>query len=131
MKTAGWSIVRSVHSEHVGSSGHEMVPTCGVPCLERPGRRRGDRIDKQALVDTTVTRSTIQSDVEVPVVPQTISRRLAEANLQPKRPVRILPLTPKHRRLRLQWCHARARWNATDWQNVVFNDEYRFVFSDR
>ncbi|GBO13573.1 hypothetical protein AVEN_195405-1 [Araneus ventricosus] len=38
-----------------------------------------------------------------------ISRRLAEANLQSKRPVRVLPLTPKHRRLRLQWYQARAK----------------------
>ncbi|GBM98632.1 hypothetical protein AVEN_236796-1 [Araneus ventricosus] len=105
-----------------------MVPTCGVPYLERPGRRRGERIVRQALVDPTVTRSSILSDVGVPVVPQTISKRLAEANLQSKCPVRILPLTPKHRRLRLQWCHARATWNATDWQNVVFSDESRFVW---
>ncbi|GBM60918.1 Transposable element Tcb2 transposase [Araneus ventricosus] len=33
----------------------------------------------------------------------------------------------EHQRLRLQWCHARATWNSTDWQNVVFSDESRFV----
>ncbi|GFY28183.1 transposable element Tcb2 transposase [Trichonephila clavipes] len=49
---------------------------------------------RQALVDPTVTRSTIRADVSVAIVPQTISRHLAEANLKPKRPFRALPLTP-------------------------------------
>ncbi|GFY24267.1 HTH_Tnp_Tc3_2 domain-containing protein [Trichonephila clavipes] len=99
---ARW-IVRSVPLEIVGSSEHEKIPTHGKPGLERPGRPRGDRID----VDPSVTRSTIRADVGVAIVPQTISRHLAEANLKSKRPFRALPLTPEHRQLRLQWCQAR------------------------
>ncbi|GFW04950.1 HTH_Tnp_Tc3_2 domain-containing protein [Trichonephila clavipes] len=64
------------------------------------------RIVRQALVDPTVTRSTIRADVGVAIVPQTISRHLAEANLKSKRPFRALPLTPEHRQMRLQWCQA-------------------------
>ncbi|GFX62785.1 transposable element Tcb2 transposase [Trichonephila clavipes] len=82
---------------------------------------------RQALVDPTVTRSTIGADVGVAIVPQTISRHLAEANLKSKRPFRALPLTPEHRQLRLQWCQARSMWNVTDWQKVVFSDESRIV----
>ncbi|GFV27896.1 transposable element Tcb2 transposase [Trichonephila clavipes] len=82
---------------------------------------------RQALGDPTVTRSTIRADVGVAIVPQTISRHLAEANLKSKRPFRALPLTPKHRQLRLQWCQARSMWNVTDWQKVAFSDESRFV----
>ncbi|GFT92921.1 transposable element Tcb2 transposase [Trichonephila clavipes] len=74
-----------------------------------------------------VTRSTIRADVDVAIVPQTISRYLAKANLKSKRPFRALPLTPEHRQLRLQWCQARSMWNVTDWQKVVFSDESRFV----
>ncbi|GFW79565.1 uncharacterized protein TNCV_128701 [Trichonephila clavipes] len=48
-------------------------------------------------------------------------------NLKSKRPFHALPLTPEHRQLRLQWCHARSMWNVTDWQKVVFSDESRFV----
>ncbi|GFW08608.1 transposable element Tc1 transposase [Trichonephila clavipes] len=84
------------------------------------------RIVRQALVDPTVTRSTIR--VDVAIVPQTISRHLAEANLNSKRPFRALPLTPEYRQLRLQWCQARSMWNVTDWQKVVFSDESPFVF---
>ncbi|GFX40091.1 transposable element Tcb2 transposase [Trichonephila clavipes] len=90
-------------------------------------RREDQRIVRQALVDPTVTRSTIRADVGVAIVPQTISRHLAEANLKYKRPFRALPLTPEHRQLRLQWCQARSMWNVTDWQKVVLGDESRFV----
>ncbi|GFY33187.1 HTH_Tnp_Tc3_2 domain-containing protein [Trichonephila clavipes] len=94
---------------------------------QKTTRREDGRIVRQALVDPTVTRSTIREDVGVAIVPQTISRHLAEANLKSKHPFRALPLTPEHRQLRLQWCQARSMWNVTDWQKVVFSDESRFV----
>ncbi|GFX24005.1 transposable element Tc1 transposase [Trichonephila clavipes] len=94
----------------------------------RKTTRREDRtIVRQALVDPTVTRSTIRADAGVAIVPQTISRHLAEANLKSKSPFRALPLTPEHRQLRLQWCQARSMRNVTDWQKVVFTDESWFV----
>ncbi|GFS96885.1 transposable element Tcb2 transposase [Trichonephila clavipes] len=85
------------------------------------------RTVRQGLVDSTVTRSTIRADVGVSIVPQIISRHLAEANLKSKRPFRALPLTPEHRQLRLQWCQARSMWKVTYWQMFVFSDESRFV----
>ncbi|GFV88029.1 hypothetical protein TNCV_3241791 [Trichonephila clavipes] len=94
---ARW-IVRSVPLDIVESSGHEKVPTLGKPGPERPGRPRGERIEGSC-----------------------------KANLKPKRPFRVLPLTPEHRQLRLQWCQARSMWNVTDLQKVVFSDESRFV----
>ncbi|GFW97776.1 transposable element Tc1 transposase [Trichonephila clavipes] len=114
MKTAGWLTCRvagqedrlDVPLEIVGSSGHEKAPTCGKP----------------------VTRSTTRADVGGAIVPQTISRHLAEANLKSKRSFRALPLTPEHRQLRLQWCQSRSMWNVTDWQKVVFSDESRFIW---
>ncbi|GFT93262.1 HTH_Tnp_Tc3_2 domain-containing protein [Trichonephila clavipes] len=102
----------------------------GKPSLDRPGRQRGERIEGSCgkhLWDLTVTRSTVRADVGVAIVPQTISRHLSEANIKYKCPFCALPLTPEHRQLRLQWCQARSMWNVTDWQNVVFSDEYRFV----
>ncbi|GFV80440.1 transposable element Tc1 transposase [Trichonephila clavipes] len=99
----------------------------GSGATRKTTRREDRRIVRQVLVDPTVTRSTIRADVGVAIVPQTIFRHLAEANLKSKRPFRALPLTPKHRQLRLQWCQARSMWNVTDWQKVVFSDESRFV----
>ncbi|GFW58535.1 transposable element Tc1 transposase [Trichonephila clavipes] len=112
MKSAGW-LTRRI-ADQVDRS----------ECAEDHEERR---IVWQKLVDPTVTRSTIRVDVGVAIVPQTISRHLAEANLKSKRPFRALPLTPKHRQLRLQWCQARSMWNVTGWQKVVFSNEYRFV----
>ncbi|GBM11129.1 Transposable element Tcb2 transposase [Araneus ventricosus] len=138
METAGWSTrrvarqvdrsecaVRTCWEQWTRDNTH--LRRSGSGTTRKTTRREDRRIVRQKLVCPTVTRSTIQSDEGVPIVPQTISRRLAEANLQSKRPVRVLPLTPKHRRLHLQWYHVRATWNATDLQNVVFSDESWFV----
>ncbi|GFW30447.1 transposable element Tc1 transposase [Trichonephila clavipes] len=133
MKTAGWSTrrvagqvdrsecaIRNCWEQWIREGTHARKTGSG-------GRPRGERIVWQALVDPTVTRSTVRADVGVAIVPQIISRHLAEANLKSKRPFRALPLTPEHLQLRLQWCQARSMWNVTDWQMVVSSDESRFV----
>ncbi|GFW60684.1 transposable element Tc1 transposase [Trichonephila clavipes] len=138
MKTAGWSTrhvavqvdrsecaVRNCWEQWTREGTH--VRKTGSGATRKTTRREDRRIVRQALVDPTVTRSTIRADVGVAIVPQTISRHPAEANLKSKRPFRALLLTPKHRQLRLQWCQARTMWNVTDWQKVVFSDESRFV----
>ncbi|GFU54093.1 HTH_Tnp_Tc3_2 domain-containing protein [Trichonephila clavipes] len=80
----------------------------GSGATRKTTRREDLRIVRQELVDPTVTRSTMRAYVGVVIVPPTISRHLAEANLKSKRPFRALPLTPEHRQLRLQWCQARS-----------------------
>ncbi|GFY08048.1 transposable element Tc1 transposase [Trichonephila clavipes] len=136
MKTAGWSTrrvagkvdhtecaVRNCWKQWTREGTHARKT--GSRATRKTTRREDRKIVRQALVDPTVTRSTIRADVGI--VPQTFYRHLAEANLKSKCPFRALPLTPEHRQLRLQWCQARSMWNVTDWQKVVFSDEYRFV----
>ncbi|GFY17363.1 transposable element Tcb1 transposase [Trichonephila clavipes] len=139
MKTAGWStrcvagqVDRSECAvrncwEQWAREGNRAWKTGSGATRKTTRREDRRRIVRQALVDPTVTRSTILADVGVAIVPQTISRHLAEANLKSKRPFRALPLTPEHRQLCLQWCQARSMWNVTDWQKVVFSDESWFV----
>ncbi|GFV12589.1 transposable element Tc1 transposase [Trichonephila clavipes] len=128
MKTAGWSTrrvagqvdrsewaVRNCWEQWTGEGTHAQKTGSGES-------RKTTRKENQRIVDPTVTRSTIRVDVGVAIVPQTISRHLAEANLKSKRPFRALPLTLEHQQLRLQWCKARSMWNVTDWQKVVFSD---------
>ncbi|GFT60908.1 uncharacterized protein TNCV_3616271 [Trichonephila clavipes] len=93
MKTAGWS-TRSVF--HQVDSSEFAVRNCweqwtregtharktGSAATRKTTRRENRRIVRQALVDPTVTRSTIRADVGVAIVSQTISRHLAEANLK-------------------------------------------------
>ncbi|GFX58959.1 HTH_Tnp_Tc3_2 domain-containing protein [Trichonephila clavipes] len=112
MKTAGWSTHHV--AGHVDRSECAVRNSCeqwtregtharktGAGATRKITRREYRRIVWQALVDPTVTRSTIQADVGVKIVPRTISRQLAEANLKSKRPFRALALTPEYRQLRL------------------------------
>ncbi|GFX73334.1 uncharacterized protein TNCV_4206841 [Trichonephila clavipes] len=65
----------------------------GSGATRKTTRRDDRRIVRQALVDPTVTRSTIPADVGIAIVPQTISRHLAETNLKSGK-VKIFPLSP-------------------------------------
>ncbi|GFT34998.1 HTH_Tnp_Tc3_2 domain-containing protein [Trichonephila clavipes] len=118
MKTTGWSrrriasqvdrserAVRDCWEQWTREGTHARKTGSGV--TRKTTRRKDRRIVRQALVDSTVTRSKIRADVGVAIVPQTISRYLSEANIKSKRPFRALPLTPEHQQLRLQWCQAR------------------------
>ncbi|GFX83525.1 transposable element Tcb2 transposase [Trichonephila clavipes] len=40
--------------------------------------------------------------------------RERDHDLRSWRPLRVLPLTPTHRRLHLEWCHARGNWTAAE-----------------
>ncbi|GFY27152.1 uncharacterized protein TNCV_2067731 [Trichonephila clavipes] len=96
MKTAGWSTRRVAgqvdRSECAVRNCWEQWTREGTLARKtgsgatRKTKREEDRlIVRQALVDPTVTNSTIRADVGVAIVPQTISRHLAEANLKSKR----------------------------------------------
>ncbi|GFT33071.1 transposable element Tc1 transposase [Trichonephila clavipes] len=104
MKTAGWSTrrvavqvdrsecaVRNCWEQWTREGTHAGKPGSGA--TRKTTRRENRRIVRQSLVDPTLTLPTIRSDVGVAIVPQTISRHLAEANLKSKRPFRALPLT--------------------------------------
>ncbi|GFV98603.1 transposable element Tcb2 transposase [Trichonephila clavipes] len=138
MKTAGWSTsrvagqvdrskcaVRNCWEQWTREGTHSRKTGSGV--TRKTTRREDRRIVRQALVDPIGARSMIRAHVGLAIVPQTISRHLAEANLKSKHPFRALPLTPEHRQLRLQWCQGRSMWNVTDCQKVVFSDESHFV----
>ncbi|GFX46443.1 transposable element Tcb2 transposase [Trichonephila clavipes] len=95
--------------------------------------RREHHIVKNARVQPTTSSAAIPAQVApslgAPVFSRTMRRSLAEGHLGSRRPLRVLPLTPTHRRLRLEWCHARGNWTAVEWNQVVFSDESRFNLS--
>ncbi|GFV67802.1 transposable element Tcb1 transposase [Trichonephila clavipes] len=138
MKTAGWltcrvagqvdrseCVIRNCWEQWTGEGTH--AEKIGSGATRKSTRREDRRIVRQALVDPTVTRSTMRVDVGVAIVPQTIYRHLAEANLKSKLPFRAVPLTPEHRQLCLPWWQARSMWNVTYWQKVVFSNESQIV----
>ncbi|GFU04984.1 transposable element Tcb1 transposase [Trichonephila clavipes] len=108
----------------VGTSGSKR-------CHLHEGKAQ-DALDRP-VVEKTTTTSTIQAQIAPSlgalVSSRNIRRRLAEGHLGSRRPLRVLPLMPTHRLLRLEWCRARGNWTAVEWNQVVFSDESRFNFS--
>lgn len=122
------STVRRCWDQWIRERSHTRRPGSGRP---RQTNSREDRhIIRHARVAPTSSLSTIQTQVapslQAPVSVRTVARRLSEGHLVSRRPLRVLPMTPAHRRLRLEWCRARRDWTATEWNQVVFSDESRF-----
>ncbi|GFW37996.1 transposable element Tcb2 transposase [Trichonephila clavipes] len=96
-------------------------------------RRKDHHIGRNARVQLTASSAAIQAQIApslgASVSSRTIRRHLAEGHLGSRRPLRVLPLTPTHRRLRLEWCSARGNWTAAEWNQVIFSDESRFNLS--
>ncbi|GFT62507.1 HTH_Tnp_Tc3_2 domain-containing protein [Trichonephila clavipes] len=57
---------------------------------------------------------------------QTVYRRLGHIGLYARRPVRCVPLTATHCRLRLTWSREHALWISQQWSCVIFSNESRF-----
>ncbi|GFX11328.1 transposable element Tcb2 transposase [Trichonephila clavipes] len=107
------------------------------PGSEHPRQtsRREDRhIVRNARVQPTALATVIQAKVApslgAPMSSRTIRRSLVEGHLGSRRPLRVLPLTLTHRRLHLEWCHARGNWTAAELNQVVCSDESRFNLSN-
>ncbi|GFW84305.1 transposable element Tcb2 transposase [Trichonephila clavipes] len=106
----------------------------GSGCPRQTSRQEDRHIVRNARVQPTALSATIQEQVipslGAPVFSRTIRRRLAEGYLGSRCPLRVLPLTPTHRRVRLEWRHARGNWTAAKWNLVAFNDESKFNLSN-
>ncbi|GFW52440.1 transposable element Tcb2 transposase [Trichonephila clavipes] len=79
------------------------------------------------LLHQPLSRRKVAPSVGAPVSSRTLRRRLVEKHLGSRHPLRVLPLTPTHRRLRLEWCRAKGNWTATESNQVVFSEESRFL----
>ncbi|GFX90344.1 transposable element Tcb2 transposase [Trichonephila clavipes] len=137
---AGWSsrglrcsdcVVRRYWDQWIREMSFTRRPGLGRP---RQTSRREDRhIVRNARVQPNASSAAIQaqaaSSLGAPVSSRTILRRLAEGHLGSRYPLRVLPLTPTHRCLRLEWCSARGNWTALEWNLIVFSNESRFNLS--
>ncbi|GFV64966.1 transposable element Tcb1 transposase [Trichonephila clavipes] len=82
---------------------------------KRNGRSTASDLSRQLSSATGTTVST-----------QTVYRRLGHIGLYTRRPVRCVPFTTTHCRLRLTWSREHALWTPQQWSCVMFSDEYRF-----
>ncbi len=60
---------------------------------------------------------------------KTVARRLQQGGLYARRPVVCIPLSRRHRTVRLQWCHQHRNWREEDWACILFSDKSRFSLS--
>ncbi|GFW23327.1 transposable element Tcb2 transposase [Trichonephila clavipes] len=97
--------------------------------LARRVARQFGRSDCVPTALSAAIQSKVAPSLGAPVSSRIIRRRPAEGHLGSRRPLRVLPLTSTHRRLRLEWCRARGNWTAAEWNQVVFSDESRFNLS--
>lgn len=136
LREAGWSYRRI--AEQIGrevsvvvrwwrrwSEQHCHTRRRGTGAHRRTDERTDRRVRRTALSSRTSTASQIRASVAPEVTVRTIRNRLLEAGLRARVPLACVPLTPAHRRERLQWCRQRLHWR-TEWQTVVFSDESRF-----
>ncbi|GFU70253.1 HTH_Tnp_Tc3_2 domain-containing protein [Trichonephila clavipes] len=74
--------------------------------------------------------SSIQLDsfkqTEHSIRPASSGSRLGHIGLYARRPVRCVPLTTTHCRLRLTWSREHALWTPQQWSHVMLSDESRF-----
>ncbi|GFU49856.1 HTH_Tnp_Tc3_2 domain-containing protein [Trichonephila clavipes] len=68
----------------------------------------------------------LSSATRATVSRQTVYRRLGHIGLYARRPVRCVPLTATHCRLRLTWSREHALWTPQQWSCVMFFGESRF-----
>ncbi|GFW53646.1 HTH_Tnp_Tc3_2 domain-containing protein [Trichonephila clavipes] len=68
----------------------------------------------------------LSSAASMTVSRQTVYRRLGQIDVYARRPVRCVPLTATHCRLRLTWSREHALWTPQQWSCVMFCDESRF-----
>lgn len=70
----------------------------------------------------------LQSDHQLLVSDQTARRRLHEAGLHSRRPLRVPALRRGNRGRRLLWAREHFAWSDEQWSMVLFSDESRFGF---
>ena len=99
----------------------------------RPGSGRPSstdaRQDRHIMLPVVAARTTSRENtwahVAPAVSPRAIGNSQLAAGLRLRVPLARLPLTPRHRQVRLLCCRESVHWRV-EWRSVVFSDESRF-----
>ncbi|GFW86139.1 transposable element Tcb1 transposase [Trichonephila clavipes] len=121
------------------SSGHRLtsvtlsIVRTGRPRITTPNEDRRERERDLAVTTKRNRRSTaldlysqLSSVTGTTVSRQNVYRRLGHIGLYARRPVRCVPLTATHCRLRLTWSRENALCTPHQWSCVMFSDVSRF-----
>ncbi len=102
---------------------------CGWKCLvDIRGQRRMGRLvrdDRKAKVTKIITR--YNQGMQNTISECTTRRTLKQMGCSSRRPHRVLLLSAKNRKQRLQFAQAHQNWRIEYWKNVAWSDESRFL----
>ncbi|GFX61482.1 HTH_Tnp_Tc3_2 domain-containing protein [Trichonephila clavipes] len=99
------------------STGLPRVTTLNMRTVTAKRNRRSTASDLSRQLSSTIGMT---------ISRQTVYRRLAHIGLYARMPVRCVPLTATHCRLRLTWSRENALWTPQQWSCVMFPDESKF-----
>ncbi len=83
------------------------------------------RDDRKATVTQITTR--YNQGMQNTISERTTHRTLKQMGFSSRRPHRVLLLSAKNRKQRLQFAQALHNWTIEDWKNVAWSDESRFL----
>ncbi len=83
------------------------------------------RDDRKATVTQITTR--YNQGMQNTISEHTTRRTLKQMGYSSRRPHRVLLLSAKNRKRRLQFTQAHQNWTIEDWKNVAWSDETRFL----
>ncbi len=92
------------------------------------GQRRTGRLvrdDRKATVTQKTTR--YNQGMQNTISEHTTCRTLKQMVYSSRRPHRVLLLSAKNRKQRIQFTQAHKNWTIEDWKNVAWSDESRFL----
>ncbi len=92
------------------------------------GQRRMGRLvrdDRKATVTQKNTR--YNQGMQNTISEHTTHRTLKQMGYSSRRPHRVLLLSAKNRKRRIQFAQAHQNWTIEDWKNVAWSDESRFL----
>ncbi len=114
-----------VLKEKISSERH----LCGWKCLVdvRGQRRMGRAVrdDRDATVTQITTR--YNQGMQNTISECTTRRTLKQMGYSSRRPHRVLPLSAKNRKQRLQFTQAHKNWTLEDCKNIAWSDESRIL----
>ncbi len=95
-----------------------------MPCWCQRRMSRLVRDDRKATVTQITTR--YNQGMQNTISERTTHRTLKQMGYSSRRPHRVLLLSAKNRKRRLQFTQAHQNWTIEDWKNVAWSDESRF-----
>ena len=103
-----------------------------IPGRGRKTTARQDRLlVRKSLADRFKTAPQVKAEMllehGVDISTSTAQRRLRESGLHGRKARRKPRLSPAHKRARLEFARAHKDWTASQWAQVVFSDESRFL----